>query len=97
MPAWPQLTPTRCLSLHCVLWVAKLRGGADCNCPLCASSRPGAMPEPNSLSPNENCVVANATQGYDVAWGWADQNCATQFAAMCKIPGTPSGAGLPVA
>jgi hypothetical protein len=49
--------------------------------------QPGNIPEPNSLVPGENCAVANATQTYEKAWGWADANCAQQFAFMCKIPG----------
>lgn len=50
--------------------------------------QPGSIAEPNSLVPGENCAVGNATQSYDNAFGWADANCAQQFAFMCKSPGT---------
>jgi hypothetical protein len=49
---------------------------------------PDGIKEPNNASPkrNEMCAAANYSQAFDspMAWGWADQPCATQLPFMCK-------------
>jgi hypothetical protein len=45
----------------------------------------GTAPEPNNLRPPELCAVANYTEEYDGAWGWADTRCSTNFTFICKI------------
>jgi hypothetical protein len=33
----------------------------------------------------EDCVVANYTERFNGAWGWADVNCDFEFVYICKI------------
>jgi hypothetical protein len=42
----------------------------------------GAAQEPNN--PAAQCAVANHTQEYDNAWGWADTSCSDRFPIMCR-------------
>lgn len=47
---------------------------------------PGRVPEPNELSKGlELCAVANASQTYSGAWGWADAACALRLPSVCEI------------
>ena len=55
---------------------------------------PGGLLEPNQLTGNENCAVANYSQSYDGAWGWADIPCETLHASVCKIAGGETAAPL---
>ncbi len=48
--------------------------------------RPGNVMEPNRLRGPELCAVANASQSYQLAWGWSDELCAMQAAYICKLP-----------
>jgi hypothetical protein len=46
----------------------------------------GVAVEPdNRETPPEDCAVANYTEAYGGAWGWADVNCERQFISLCKI------------
>jgi hypothetical protein len=45
----------------------------------------GNASEPNNFRPPELCAVANWTEAYDGAWGWADTRCSNNFTFMCKI------------
>jgi hypothetical protein len=46
----------------------------------------GVTVEPdNREMPPEDCAVANYTEVYGGAWGWADVNCGRHFISMCKI------------
>jgi hypothetical protein len=54
---------------------------------------PSGFPEPNQLTGEENCVVANYTQrtgaaapAGNLAWGWCDINCQSFYTSVCKIP-----------
>ena len=48
----------------------------------------GMQVEPNNRElPPEDCVVANVSQAYGGAWGWADVNCGFSFISICKISG----------
>lgn len=45
----------------------------------------------NSREPNEplaQCAVANYSQEYENAWGWADTSCTNNFPVMCRCAGT---------
>ncbi len=41
--------------------------------------------EPNNLTGLEECAVANASQTYGSAWGWADTRCSASLPYMCRI------------
>jgi hypothetical protein len=41
--------------------------------------------EPNNRTRAEFCGVANASQTYQKAWGWADANCTLQAPFICKV------------
>jgi hypothetical protein len=41
--------------------------------------------EPNNLRRDERCGVANWTQEFDGAWGWADWSCNATFVHICRI------------
>jgi hypothetical protein len=46
--------------------------------------------EPNNMFPPEECAVANYTETFKRAWGWADVRCNDKFVYMCKtIRGWP--------
>ncbi len=45
----------------------------------------GVLREPNNLFGNEGCAAANASQTYDMAWGWADANCNMPMTFMCRL------------
>jgi hypothetical protein len=45
----------------------------------------GSEPEPNNFKAPALCAVANFTEEYDGAWGWADTRCSTNFTFICKI------------
>ncbi len=49
--------------------------------------------EPNNRVPPELCVVANASQTYSDAWGWADTSCGGTFPFICKLLGRSMGCG----
>jgi hypothetical protein len=49
------------------------------------------IPEPNGKTAGEMCLLANQTQAYGGAFGWADANCQTQQIFMCRIMGAPQG------
>jgi hypothetical protein len=46
-------------------------------------------PEPNGKTAGEMCLLANQTQAYGSAFGWADANCQSQHIFMCRIMGAP--------
>jgi hypothetical protein len=44
-------------------------------------------PTVSNKEPNEPlalCAIANASQEYEGAWGWADTSCASTYPVMCK-------------
>jgi hypothetical protein len=43
-----------------------------------------STPEPNNGNFPENCAVANWTESYGSAWGWADANCAIMASVVCR-------------
>lgn len=47
--------------------------------------QPGRLAEPNNMLGSELCGLANATQGYNSAWGWADAQCSEPHIFICKI------------
>ncbi len=47
--------------------------------------QPGAIGEPNNMMGSELCGIANASQSYNSAWGWADVQCSEPHIAICKI------------
>ena len=49
--------------------------------------QPGPINEPNNRFGNELCAVANATQAYGNAWGWADTKCSGMYISMCIVRG----------
>ncbi len=52
--------------------------------------------EPNNLTALENCAVANASQAYGGAWGWADTRCGASLPYMCRLTrGWQLAEGLP--
>ena len=48
--------------------------------------RPGSHKEPNNIFPPEHCAVANGTQAYDGAFGWADMQCNNAAPFICECP-----------
>lgn len=50
--------------------------------------------EPNNRTRAEFCGVANASQTYQKAWGWADANCTLQAPFICKVCACCSVAAL---
>jgi hypothetical protein len=46
---------------------------------------PSNTSEPNNYFGNERCGVANATEEFDGAWGWADHSCNQTFVHVCRI------------
>jgi hypothetical protein len=52
--------------------------------------------EPNQFTGPELCAVANASQAYTLAWGWADTSCSRRAPVLCKSPADPPPpAGMP--
>jgi hypothetical protein len=49
--------------------------------------QPGAAKEPNRLTGAEECAVANFSQAYGGAWGWADTPCSGLHASLCRLEG----------
>jgi hypothetical protein len=49
--------------------------------------QPGDSLEPNQLTGNENCGLANYTMGYGGAFGWADAPCESFHASICVVQG----------
>jgi hypothetical protein len=49
--------------------------------------QPGDSLEPNQLTGNENCGLANYTMGYGGAFGWADAPCESFRASICLVEG----------
>ena len=47
--------------------------------------QPGNVPEPNNRLGGESCAVANMSQSYANAWGWADAKCGDRYASICII------------
>ncbi len=47
--------------------------------------RTDGVPEPTNYTGFETCGVANATQTYQQAWGWADAQCNTRNIFICKV------------
>ncbi len=47
--------------------------------------QPGALAEPNNMLGSELCGLANATQSWNSAWGWADAQCSEPHIFICKI------------
>jgi hypothetical protein len=45
----------------------------------------GNNTEPNNMFGDERCGVANVTQAFDGAWGWADWKCNATFVHICRI------------
>jgi hypothetical protein len=63
-----------------------MMGGRGRLQPACAL-QPGPIDEPNNRFGNELCAVANATQAYGNAWGWADTKCSNTYISMCIVRG----------
>jgi hypothetical protein len=40
--------------------------------------------EPNNFFTNESCAVANASIGYQNAYGWGDETCEQNMTSVCK-------------
>ena len=51
--------------------------------------KPQNKQEPNQFTGPEMCAVANATQVFALAWGWADIGCDNRFPAMCRLLPAP--------
>jgi hypothetical protein len=47
---------------------------------------PGSIREPNNLFPKELCALANASEAFAGAWGWADERCSIVAPYVCKVP-----------
>ena len=56
-----------------------------------------SSPEPNNLKSPELCAVANWTEAYGGAWGWADTRCSTNYTFICKIIRERGAAGAAAA
>lgn len=54
--------------------------------------QPGSAREPNRLTGAEECGVANFSQAYGGAWGWADTPCSGLHASLCKLEGARQAA-----
>lgn len=52
----------------------------------------GLLPEPNGKARGEMCLMANMTQAFGGAFGWADANCNDKQIFMCRIMGALRGA-----
>lgn len=48
--------------------------------------RPGSHKEPNNIFPPEHCAVANRSEAYDGAFGWADMQCNIAVPYICECP-----------
>jgi hypothetical protein len=46
---------------------------------------PENVSEPNNYRKDERCGVANVTEEFEGAWGWADYSCNETFAHVCRI------------
>ena len=50
--------------------------------------------EPDNRGGNEYCGVANYSQAYSNAWGWADSNCTMTLPFICRQDGGCLGLGV---
>jgi hypothetical protein len=46
---------------------------------------PSNVSEPNNYRNDERCGVANFTESFEGAWGWADYSCNETFISVCRI------------